>query len=171
MKKTAMVLLILVVIGGAAFAQHPGGWGLGVVGQYGFNWDGFDGQGGAALSLKMPILPIYFGINVELKDHYFGIGVTADNYLIDKMVVSDINLGWYLGLGCYGLIGIHDDYFALCFGARLPIGVYFMPFKFFEIFFDVAPSLGLDFGVGNDAPPNKFPAGRFTMDFGLRFWF
>ena len=172
MKTLVLVLVFLVILAVGAFAEHPGGWGIGIVGQSDFEWDGFAGYGGAALSLKVPQLPIFWGISARIKNNYFGINVTGDYYIIDKRLTSGINFGWYLGISGYAgfyHVGGDSNYNGLGVGARVPIGIYIIPVRFFEVFLDVAPSLGLGVNFGG---VNGFdlPAGGLGADLGVRFW-
>lgn len=169
MKKIALLLVLTACLAVGAFADHPSGWGVGIMGQYGFAWDGFTGNAGAALSLKAPQLPIYWGINMDIYHGYFGLGVTGDYYLIDQRLVDSINFGWYFGVGGYAGLGFYGD-LALSLGARLPIGIYLIPLETdalsLELFLDIAPSLGLQ-----ALPSFHFPAGDLGVDMGLRLWF
>ena len=102
MKKLVLVLVMAVMLTGAVFADHPEGWGLGVLGRFG--WDSqYDSLGGAAFSFKAPPLPIYWGINATFGSHYFGAGLTGDMYFIDDNIADfgGPNLGWYLGGGLF----------------------------------------------------------------------
>jgi hypothetical protein len=173
MKKLMLVLLFSVILVVGAFAEHPGGWGIGIVGQSSLDWKGFDNSWGAALSLKAPQWPIYLGINGRIRTDYFGLSLTGDYYIIDQTIVPNVNFGWYFGLGGYAgfyHVGEDIDYNGLALGARMPIGIYIIPVRFFEIFLDVAPSLGLGMNFGNKSGLD-LPAGGFGADFGVRFWF
>jgi hypothetical protein len=167
MKKLALLLAFLVFLAVGAFAEHPGGWGIGIVGQSHFNW-GFAGYPGAALSLKVPQQPIFWGISagIDTKNDFFGVNVTGDYYLVDQRLTNDFNFGWYLGIGVYAGLQLGGDN-GLGVGARVPIGIYILPVPFFEIFLDVAPSLGINFGTASGL---KFPAGGPGADIGIRFW-
>jgi len=175
MKKTVIVLLLSLLLSAGAFADHPSGWGIGIVGQYNLAWDGFDGSPGLSLSLKAPQMPIYWGINVDLGKHLVGFNITGDYLIIDQPLVREVNLGWYLGLG--GYVGFYKysfettDWVSLRAGARLPIGIYIVPVKFFEVFVDVAPSLGMGMYFGDYDDSFNFPEGGLGLDLGLRFWF
>jgi hypothetical protein len=174
MKKVVLVGILAVVLTAGAFADHPKGWGIGVEGQYNLAWDGFDGAGGAALSLKAPGLPIFWGINLEIRNHLFGVSLTGDYYFIDELLVKNINFGWYFGFGLYGGMWRYDygaaDWNSFRFGARLPIGLSWQPLKFLELFLDIAPSLGMGIYTGNYSDDFHFPEGGLGLDFGIRFW-
>ena len=173
MKKLILILVLSILIGGAAFANHPSGWGIGIVGQYGLAWDGFAGRPGAALSLKAPSMPIYWGIGLDFETDYYGVSLTGDYLLIDQIIVRDVNFGWFIGLGGYGGINFrtagNDTTMGLGFGARVPFGIYIIPVNFFEIFLDIAPSLGVSMALGDNSN-FKFPAGGLGFEIGLRLW-
>jgi hypothetical protein len=172
MKKLVLVLAFLVFMAVGAFAEHPSGWGIGIVGQSNFAWNGFTGYPGAALSLKTPQKPIFWGINARIKNSFFGVSVTGDYYIIDKRLTPDINFGWYFGIGGYAdfyHVGGDSSYNGLGVGARVPIGIYIIPVSFFEVFIDVAPSLGLGIKFGNESGL-ELPAGGLGADLGIRFW-
>jgi hypothetical protein len=102
--------------------------------------------------------------------------VTGDYYFIDKPLVPEINLDWYLGLGGYAGMWIWKDNYrpsgaadgspdmSVTLGARLPIGLSWQPLDFLEVFMDVAPSLGLW------VIPLRFPDWDVHVDVGVRFW-
>jgi hypothetical protein len=172
MKKLVLVLVLTVILAVGAFAEHPGGWGIGIVGQGHLDWNGFSGSPGAALSLKVPQKPIFWGISARIKNSYFGVSATGDYYIIDKSLMPEINLGWYLGIGGYaGFYHVSGDssYNGLGVGARVPIGIYIIPVSFIEVFIDVAPSLGLGIYLGNKSGL-ELPAGGLGADLGIRFW-
>ena len=147
MKKLVIVLALAAIIAtGTAFADHPSGLGIGVVGNYS-TW-GFGGQGGG-VSLKIPSIPIYWAVNLDLGLGYFGIGVTGDYYLIDKNLSGPLN--WFLGVGGYfSFLSYSSSYFLVDYsytwmyaGVRVPIGISFQPMPLLEIFADIAPSIGV----------------------------
>jgi hypothetical protein len=163
MKKFAAICIVGFVLGTAgAFADHPDGWGLGVV--FGGGVDGW----GPSLSLKAPQLPIFWAINLGFGKNYFGLGVSGDYYFIDKKFPTDINLNWYLGVGGYATMwGFNDDKFGLALGARVPVGLSWQFLKHGEIFLEIAPQLGLEV-----APDFRFPQSSFfNAALGARFWF
>jgi hypothetical protein len=176
MKKIFVVMVLILALPVFAFAQHPSGWGIGVMGQYNMAWDGFGRAPGAALSLKAPQLPIYWGANMELRGHGIGLSLTGDYYLIDKALSS--YFGWYFGIGAYAGFHSYNDeskserWTSIRGGLRAPIGIYIMPVRFFELFLDVAPSLGVGLYFGNYSDERfKFPEGGLGGDVGIRFWF
>jgi len=172
MKKTVMLIMLAVILSVGAFAEHPSGWGVGVVGQGGVVWDGFGGSGGGALSLKAPQFPIYWGISFALRNNFWGISVTGDYFTIENTINSNLNLGWFFGIGGYaGVYGYSgsESGIALHAGARAPIGIYIFPLNFLEVFLDVAPSLGLGLGIGDRGGINI--DGGIGGELGVRFWF
>ncbi|MDR1302409.1 MAG: hypothetical protein LBK43_08080 [Treponema sp.] len=167
-KKLVAVCIIGLFLGTiGAFAEHPDGLGLGIVGRGG--WGGF----GPALSLKIPSLPVYWAVNLGISQHYFGVGITGDYYLIDKALVPDINLDWYFGFGGYlGLGSWKDGYgyndhdgFAMTLGLRAPIGLSWEFLEHFELFGDIFAGLG--FGI----VPFYFPDWDIGGEIGIRYWF
>ncbi|MDR2516245.1 MAG: DUF3996 domain-containing protein [Spirochaetaceae bacterium] len=180
-----VVMLGVALTTTAVFAQHPRGkTGIGIVGQYGGNWDGGGhGFNHLALSLKLSSIPIYWGVNLNIfNDDWLGFGITGDKYFIDQALVPDIGLGWYLGVGGYGSFTLYtgNAYNAMWLGAgiRVPIGLSFViPSTPVEIFLDIAPSIGLGVGFGDyygsGAGQHKpiWLDGGWGGDLGIRFWF
>jgi hypothetical protein len=133
------------------FANHPGGWGLGIMGQGGWGRGDAGTMGGGALSLKAPKLPVYWGLNLKIGSKYFSAGATGDVYVLDGLFVpikGDDGFGYFIGLGGYLGFSTRDgNSNALGFGARVPLGVnVVVPVSKIklEAFLDVAPGLGLD---------------------------
>ena len=175
MKKLILVWVLgLMLTVTATFADHPDGWGVGVVGNYGWGWD--SGYGGGALSLKVPSIPIFWGISLDPYYYYLGIGVTADWYFIDDNLVDTL-IGWYLGGGLYANLRLYNSYYSsrglgLGVGGRLPIGISFqIPISSvaLELFIAAVPQvgIGLDFIKGNKPRLNWGVGGEF----GVRVWF
>jgi hypothetical protein len=193
MKKFLAVCIIGLSLGTASvFADHPDGWGLGIMGRGGYGWGGGGaGLGGFAVSLKAPMLPIYWGLNLEFYNHYFGFGITGDYYLIDALLVpiGGGGLGWYLGVGGYFGFGNWSNkwdgnsygWTNLGLGVRVPIGIDFViPVSniSLELFLDIAPSLGLTFYIYNgnywdyyDGYGGVGLGGGFAAEIGIRIWF
>ncbi|MFP3089244.1 hypothetical protein LQZ21_02835 [Treponema sp. TIM-1] len=172
MKKVLIcALLLFLTLTAGTFADHPSGTGIGLDFRYGVT-----GGFGPALSLKLPVVPVYWGIGLGIDRNWFGLNVTGDYYFIDKVLVPEINLGWYLGLGGYTGLWIWQDNYhpawakdddldmSLTMGLRFPIGLSWQPLDFLEVFMDVAPSLGLW------VIPFRFPDWDVNFDLGVRFW-
>jgi hypothetical protein len=164
MKKIFFVVVLVAVLAtGTAFADHPGGLGIGVQGGWSGGWGG-GGWGAASLSLKVPSLPIFWAIRMDLWESGFGLGVSGDYYFIDSALPIP-TLHWYLGFGVgVGLWGFSDT-FGLGASARLPIGLSWQPIKLVEIFLQVVPNLGVQI-----APSFHFPYGGWGGDIGIRIW-
>jgi len=73
-------------------------------------------------------------------------------------------LSWFIRLGLYGKVWL-GDITGFDVGARVPIGLSWQPIKLFELFLDVAPSIGVyilnGFGLG----------GGWDGELGIRLWF
>jgi hypothetical protein len=144
LKKIVLIVMVLFVLGGtAAFADHPGGLGIGVMGGYGI------GGGNGALSLKLPDLPLYLGLQARFGS-IFGVSASGDYYIIDDTLLSEgaLDLGWYFGVGGYVGIGIGNNYFDFDLGLRIPVGLTLQILPF-EVFIQAVPTLGVGFGGGN----------------------
>ncbi|MDR2068831.1 MAG: hypothetical protein LBP71_03065 [Spirochaetaceae bacterium] len=172
MKKVLIcVLLLFLTLTVETFADHPEGMGIGLDFRYGVT-----GGWGPALSLKLPSVPVYWGIGLGIDRNWFGLNVSGDYYFIDKTLAPEINLGWYLGLGGYVGMWIWKDNYhpawarddnldmSLTLGARVPVGLSWQPLDFLEVFVDVAPCLGLW------VIPLRFPDWDINFDLGVRFW-
>jgi hypothetical protein len=198
MKKIVLVIALAAIMGtGTAFADHPSGFGIGVVGNF---WLGRDwgGVGGGGLSLKFPGVPVFWAINFGGGGSHdggnFGFGLTGDYYIIDKSIVPTLN--WFFGIGgFFNFYAWWNSYYNrydnrrdewswshINFGIRLPIGLSWQPVKFLELWIDFAPSFGL--GIDTDSNHkyrydnrdygHEFWIGThwgFPFEIGLRFWF
>ncbi|MDR1108520.1 MAG: DUF3996 domain-containing protein [Spirochaetaceae bacterium] len=168
MKKILIAVLVLfLVVTAGTFAEHPNGTGIGVDFRY-----GIAGGVGPALSLKLKPVPVYWGIGLGINRNWFGLNVSGDYYFIDRALIPDIKLNWFLGAGAYVDMRFwNKDYrgddpaMSLALGARLPVGLSWQPLKFLEVFADVAPSLGFS------VIPVHFPDWNVNFDFGARLWF
>jgi hypothetical protein len=192
MKKIVLVLALAAVIAtGTAFADHPKGFGIGVVGNYS-SW-GFGGTSGG-LSLKLPSIPIYWAFNFGIDPDGFGLGITGDSYIVDKNISGPLH--YFIGIGGYftfysysqkysGYLYSYDySYTWMYGGVRFPIGLSIQPVPLFEIFFDIAPSVGIGIYSGYDY---KYKIGtqeyKFSnpgtvglgwgapLEVGIRLWF
>jgi hypothetical protein len=172
MKKIIMVIALSAILAtGSVFAVQDG-FGIGVIGGFGGGW-GPDGTvaGGGALSLKLPNIPVYWGINLDFWSGGMWLGVSGDFlHLIDNQpLVKDIGLSWFIRGGLYGKLWLGGNWLALDFGARLPIGLSWQPIKLFELFLDVAPSIGL--GIAFIDPVHLGIGGGWVGELGIRLWF
>jgi hypothetical protein len=165
MKKMLLVLALgLVLVTGTVFAEHPDGTGIGVV--FGGGWSGYGYNLYPGLSLKLPSMPIYWGIYAHLSSYGFGVSATGDYYLIDSKLTTIGSgwLGWYLGLGGFAGIDFWTGGLALNAGVRVPLGLSWFINRSAELFLDVAPGIGLGIGSGI----GLYWAGN--AEIGLRFW-
>jgi hypothetical protein len=183
MKKIVFVFALAAMLAaGMAFAEHPSGWGIGAGFQYGGTWKSDSDNGtGISLLLKGPSIPIYWGIWAPIFDWDFGnpslvaFGITGDYYLMDQTLVNSAGIGWFLGVGAYfkywhsswEVMRIKNSYNACDFGVRVPIGLSLQPVKVFEIFLDIAPSIGFYTRSGGGSGEL---GGGWQGDIGLRFW-
>jgi hypothetical protein len=181
MKRFVLVLFFGLILVGGVFSQHPGGWGIGLSGHGGFFWSdkanawGDHGNGGAAFSLKAPVLPVFWGLKFDLGHDLFRTDLMGDYYILDRSILSEsgFNLGWYIGPGGYfsflhvSALGTGMNGFAL--GLRVPIGLDLMFLNNrLEVFFETAPSFGL--GFWPDASEPAFFDGGISFSIGGRIW-
>jgi hypothetical protein len=196
MRKTVLAIVIVAILAaGAAFADHPDGWGIGIVGNWNVGlFNGYGGGPGFGVSLKAPQLPIFWGIGMGfgINPDYFGLNVTGDYYLIDKPLVPAANLHWFWGVGGffdfysfahkYNHLGndIKYTYTYIDFGGRMPVGLSWQPIPLIEVFTSAALTLGLDIYSGYDAKYNGTSVDKkdgsmrlalgLPISLGLRFW-
>jgi hypothetical protein len=161
MKKIAAVCVIGLFLSTAAvFAEHPDGLGVGI--EFGGATSGF----GPALTLKVPQLPIFWAVNLDLGGNSIGLGVSGDYYIFDDTLVGSINLGWYLGVG--GVVGLwgFGDKLGFGVGVRVPVGLSWQFLKSWELFAEVAPQIGFQL-LPTVSLWNSFWRGAL----GVRYWF
>ena len=165
MKKVIFVFALALLMTAGVFADHPDGLGIGVQFNGGGGWGSGGFSPGAALSLKVPSLPIFWTVNLEFGSDQFGLGVSGDFYIYDSPLVQEFNLHWYLGFGVgAGLWGFNDK---LGFGAsaRLPVGLSWQPIDLVEVYLQIVPSIGLQV-----LPKIYFPYGGWGGNLGIRVW-
>ena len=172
MKKLVLgVVLAAILATGTAAADspvHPDGLGIGIL--WGSSFGGYGYGGNIALSLKVPSMPIFWGITARIQEHWTAIGVQGDVYIMGSYFVGDI-LGWFLGIGGYGNFGFGNNNAAIGLGVRLPIGLTFQPIPLLEIFANITPQIGLAIWTGGDGGIDFPHGGLFGFEIGLRLWF
>ncbi|MBU8914245.1 MAG: hypothetical protein KOO61_09505 [Spirochaetales bacterium] len=147
----ALILMVTLAVGG--FANM---YGVGAA----FSLDALGGlPSSAMLSLKVPQLPIMWGVGAQLGGGTFNLAVTADWWLFQQNLVSFIGL--YVGPGLY--ISLPSNFEI---GGRIPIGLNAYPLDFLEIFAElaVAHPFWTEGGL-------TIPSLRLQAAFGFRFWF
>ena len=184
MKKVVFAVVLAAVLAtGTAFADHPGGFGIGIQGGYGW---GSTGGGTGALTLKFPSLPIFWAVNLGFGDHHFGLGLSGDYYIIDQALAAPI-VHWFFGLG--GFFSFyswsHSSYTSysksdIALGLRIPIGLSLQPIPLLEFHLALVPGLGLymigkekySWGGTEYTHNGKAGFGWFMpLEIGLRLWF
>jgi len=175
LKKFLFVLVIGLLIGSAAFADHEG-FGIGAVGGGGGGLGYGSEYGNVGLSLKIPVIPIFWGVYGNFLRHYKGFGFTADYYFLDSYLIDrtlsgdggsgyDLKLHWFIGGGFFfNLFTRHGgkNYFDL--GIRVPIGLSWHIVKPLELFLAVVPGIG-----ASNWRNNIFFLG-VKGEIGLRLW-
>ena len=174
MKKLILVLLIGLSLGTAAFADHEG-LGIGIVG--GGGWSG-TGMGNVGLSLKIPDLPVFWGIYFPFYygGSFFGLGITGDYYIFDSNLTSKeltnedgmykFRLDWYLGVGGFFSFRAWKGGGDFDFGIRVPVGLSWHIIRQLEMFLGLYPGLGIH--LGNDYWWPVYPI--IGLEIGLRLW-
>jgi len=187
MRKKILFAMVLaaVLTTGKAFASpvHPDGIGIGIMGGF----DAWGGVGGGALSLKLPTLPVFWGINFGAWTHGFSLGVQGDVYMFGSMFFEDM-LGWFFGIGGYVGFASHSQrnylhagqywtrgWTRIGFGVRAPIGLTLQLIDFLELFINLAPSVGINIFSNDNAWDDSYSGVRLGVglggELGLRFWF
>ena len=158
MKKRFLVVIVILVLGATgAFAARGGSLGIG--GEGSLYFDGSTGglPMGAMLTLKLPSFPLYLGIGISTNP---ALAVTVDYWFAHGNVTGILD--YYAGIGGYGFIDFSPTNFAV--GGRIPLGLQLWPFgRVFEIFFEVAPAVGIS------VIPTAFDW-HLQSAIGFRFW-
>ncbi|GHU20684.1 hypothetical protein FACS1894163_13730 [Spirochaetia bacterium] len=163
-KKFLLVCFIGLVLGiGGVSADHSDGLGIGIIAGGGGGTVG--GLFYPTLSLKVPNVPVFWGVNAFLGSG-LGVGVSGDYYIFDRDLVDSgsFNLDWFLGVGAFSHFFFGDG-FGLGAGVRVPVGLSLHINETFELFLDVTPGIGLGINTGSIL---YFVGGG---ELGLRVWF
>jgi len=121
---------------------------------------------GLGITGKIPGLVPIFGLNFKLdnQEKYYFVGITADWLLYKQPLYEPFNLNFYLGPGFYSsLVVAPKSRFDA--GLRIPVGLNWVPLKFFEVFAELTPAFGITF-----QDPIQ-PAWIFQSALGARVWF
>jgi len=171
MKKVVIGIILAAVLATVPVTQtfadspvHPGGLGIGAL------WGGSLNNGlhsNVALSLKLPTVPIFWGIRLGGFDSTLWVGLQGDYYILGSELIP--TLSWFLGIGGYVNVWLGND-LALGFGARLPIGLTWQPINIFELFLNLAPQIGGYIWTHGDGGFDFPHGGFFGFEIGLRLW-
>jgi hypothetical protein len=165
MKKLFAAALLAVLVALAPAAAQTGNVAIGPV--YSVNFLGISSPlGGLGVTGKIPGLSPLFGLNFSLspKDSRYFLGLTADWLLYKEPLYAPFNLNFYLGPGFYTSLLI-DQASRFDLGLRIPVGINWVPLKFFETFLEVTPAFGITF------QDPIAPSWLFQSALGARVWF
>ena len=173
MKRIWLLIIIVLLTGTGAFASHEG-FGIGVVNHY--SWNSFLDYNNFGASLKFSGPSVFWGFYFhQVRSQYYGLGITADVYLIDNIFISrqisgddgeyNFNLGWYFGIGAFMNMRCYDGNLGMDAGGRLPIGLSWYIARPIEFYLSLIPQIGI--ALQNGSHFN----GGFGVDVGLRLWF
>jgi hypothetical protein len=151
MKKFLLVLIIMLLVSTAAFADHNG-FGIGLV--VGGGGGAYGGVFYPGLSLKLPSFPVFWGLYTHMNPYFFGINITGDFYLVDTNLYSNtatnedgtykIKIDWYLGLGGAANLNFwHWGGAGFGLGIRVPVGLSWHVITPFEIALGFVPTFGV----------------------------
>jgi hypothetical protein len=192
MKKFTALIFTIVLTVGAAFADHPRGWGVGLQGEWTGGWDGGAVSPGGLVTLKIPSIPIFWSIFLGFSSDHFRISLNADYYVIDTVLIPNAKLNFFFGIGGYlGFLNYSERFFdkkynatSCCIAGRFPVGLSWQPLTFLELYADFAPIIGVAINSeGTYRNPHDgreivwheggifFPDGGWGFEFGVRFWF
>lgn len=164
MKRLILLLALSLAMLPALFADHPkNSTGIGIVASSDYGAAGLGGQVG--LSLKLKGVPIFWAFRLSANSSVLSVGATGDQYFTDEALLREkgFALDWFLGLGGYANVAVASSPSA-ALGARLPVGLSWHISKEFELWLDLAPSLGI---VLN---PVSFPDWSVPAEIGFRAW-
>lgn len=145
MKKSFAVLVLAVLAGLSSVAAQTGNVAIGPI--YSINAFNISSPlGGLGITGKIPGLAPIMGLNFSLSpetDTYF-FGLTADWLLYKEPLYSPFHLNFYLGPGFYtSILASNPDASRFDFGLRIPVGINWVPLRFFELFAEVTPAFGV----------------------------
>ena len=143
--------------------------GIGFRGDYIFASGGAGAPGyGPTFMFKIPGFPPMFGLSFNLSSTVFNLGVTADWWLFKPTLATGaVDLCLYIGPGLYGSFTFASSYANIGLGLRIPVGLQLFIIEPLEIFFELAPAIGVG-GIGQTI---YFPAWGIQGNLGFRFWF
>ncbi|MDR2897258.1 MAG: hypothetical protein LBU99_00475 [Spirochaetaceae bacterium] len=159
-KKLLVLTALLLCIGTMSLSAI----GIGIQGGGGYGGYGRAGGalGGAAITFKLDDIPWVFAVDATIRGSGFGIGLTADMWVINQPVVGPLN--FFAGWGLFGSVFISNSP-SFAVGARLVAGLnMFLLDGFLEPYIQVAPGIGLHIS----------PIGLYwniPANIGIRFWF
>jgi len=188
MKRLLLALLVALALSTAAFADHADdSFGLGGVFGAGWGW----GAGWvphvdfypASLSLKIPKVPLFWGLKVWLfSDYDFGLGVTGDWYFWEPNMIAEtktnedgsynLKIDWYVGVGFYANMYTGNNYYAGDGGLRVPFGVSWhamQQIKQLEV--SVGSVAGLGIGGNKYLDKPYFHVFLIPVEIAVRWWF
>jgi len=175
----ALVLAMLLLAAGAAFAQHPRDKiGVGFAGNSGGGSKG--GFFSPGLSFKARPLPVFWGAfaHIHPSRDFTGAGVTGDHYFFERNFVSDaladddgytynLRLDWFAGAGAFANVYFWRGGGAgFAAGVRAPAGVSWRIVRQAELAVGVVPALG--FYAGHGGPGFHWAV---AGELALRYWF
>jgi hypothetical protein len=169
MKRIALLVTLLVMLSVGVFASpvHPNNLGIGVL--WGGNASSGNFHNNAALSLKLPALPVFWGVTLGgIGGEGISVGLQGDVYLLGSQLIPAVNLGWFLGLGAYGNILLGNDA-AIAFGGRIPLGLTWQPVRFFELFGNFVGTVGTGLYTHGDGGLMGFRS-AIGGELGIRAW-
>lgn len=165
MKKLLAALMLAALAAVAPAAAQTGNVAIGPV--YSVQFLGIQSPlQGLGVTGKLPGLAPVFGLNFSLspKENRYFLGVTADWLEYKQPLYEPFSLYFYVGPGLYtSLLVASQSRFDL--GLRIPVGVSWVPLKFFETFVEVTPAFGITF------QDPIAPSWLFQSAVGARVWF
>jgi hypothetical protein len=166
MKKFFAVVALVVLAGLAPAAAQTGNVAIGPI--YSLNMFGLSSPlGGLGVTGKIPGLAPIMGLNFSLsnQDKRYFVGYTADWLLYKEPLYAPFNLNFYLGPGFYTSALLEPNNDRIDLGLRIPVGINWVPVRFFEIFAEVTPAFGVTFR------DPVAPSWLIQSALGARVWF